>query len=164
MRWTKHIPNNFNHRTSIFGNACFYKIFIINLNLQPVSKVLSLFSFCCLLLTTYQIPTILRMTAIFLFCLQQIDQNKTKPQEDSLWLLLSHVCSGVRTNLKSYQNFSCVSLLFHYIDNLLTNLMMSSRWNFPARAKPSYEGSEPSQAQLGTSIFELKLSWQYVHH
>ena len=42
------------------------------------------FSFCCLLLTTYQIPTILRMTAIFLFCLQQIDQNKTKPQGDSL--------------------------------------------------------------------------------
>jgi hypothetical protein len=30
---------------------------------------------------------------------------------------------------------------------------MSSSWNFPARASPSYEGSEPSR---GTLIFELK--------
>ena len=37
-------------------------------------------------------------------------------------------------------------------------LEMSSSWNFPARASPSYEGSEPS---WGTSIFELKPSWQY---
>ena len=94
-------------------NACFYKMFIINLSLEPVSKVLSLFLVvaCCLLVTTYQTPTILRMTAIFLFCLQQIDQNKTKPQGDSLWLLLSHVCSGVRANLKSYQNFLCISAI-----------------------------------------------------
>jgi hypothetical protein len=37
---------------------------------------------------------------------------------------------------------------------------MSSSWNFPAQAEPSYEGSEPSQAELGTSIFELKPSWR----
>ena len=28
-------------------------------------------------------------------------------------------------------------------------LEMSSSWNFPARASPSYEGSEPSRAKLG---------------
>ena len=35
--------------------ACFYKIFIINLNLEPVSKVLSLFLIvaCCLLRTKF---------------------------------------------------------------------------------------------------------------
>ena len=38
------------------------------------------------------------------------------------------------------------------------SLEMSSSWNFPARASPSYEGSEPSR---GTSIFELKPSWNF---
>ena len=28
------------------------------------------------------------------------------------------------------------------------NIVMSSSWNFPARASPSYEGSEPSRAEL----------------
>ena len=36
--------------------------------------------------------------------------------------------------------------------------MMSSSWNFPTWAEPSYEGSEPS---WGTLIFELKPSWHY---
>ena len=49
--------------------------------MEAVSKLLSLFTFSCLLLTTYQILTILKMTAIFLFCLQQIDQNKTYHKE-----------------------------------------------------------------------------------
>ena len=35
-------------------------------------------------------------------------------------MLLSHGRSGVRANLKSYQNFLWIFLLFHYIDNLLT--------------------------------------------
>ena len=36
-------------------------------------------------------------------------------------------------------------------------LEMSSSWNFPARASPSYEGSEPSRAEpsWGTSIFMI---------
>ena len=39
-----------------------------------------------------------------------------------------------------------------------SSVVMSSSWNFPARASPSYEGSEPS---WGTLIFELKPSWQF---
>jgi hypothetical protein len=34
-------------------------------------------------------------------------------------------------------------------------VVMSSSWNFPARASPSYEKFEPSRAKLGTSICEL---------
>ena len=34
---------------------------------------------------------------------------------------------------------------------------MSPSWTFPARAEPSYGSSDPSR---GTSIFELKPSWQ----
>ena len=40
-------------------------------------------------------------------------------------------------------------------------LVMGSSWIFPARASPSYEGSEPSQAELGHFDFraetELKI-------
>ena len=38
---------------------------------------------------------------------------------------------------------------------------MSSSWNFPAQASPSCEVSGSSEPELGTSIFELKLSWQH---
>ena len=40
---------------------------------------------------------------------------------------------------------------------------MSPSWKFPARAEPSYKGSEPSRAEpsWGTSIFELKPSCQF---
>ena len=49
------------------------------------------------------------------------------------------------------------------LSKVLTKLVeMSSSWNFPARASSSHEGSEPSWSELswGTSIFELKPSWQ----
>jgi hypothetical protein len=41
---------------------------------------------------------------------------------------------------------------------------MSPSWNFPARAEPSYEGSEPSRAEpsWGTLISELKPSWKKI--
>ena len=35
-------------------------------------------------------------------------------------------------------------------------LEMSSSWNFPARAEPSYEGSEPSRAELGHFNFRAE--------
>ena len=42
---------------------------------------------------------------------------------------------------------------------------MSPSWNFPARAEPSYEGSEPSRAKLGHFNFraesELKIPTKY---
>ena len=33
---------------------------------------------------------------------------------------------------------------------------MSPSWNFPARAEPSYEGSEPSRAELGLFNFRAE--------
>ena len=36
------------------------------------------------------------------------------------------------------------------------NLEMSLSWNFPARASPSYEGSKPSQAELGHFNFRAE--------
>ena len=33
---------------------------------------------------------------------------------------------------------------------------MGSSWNFPARASPSYEGSEPSRAELGHFNFRAE--------
>ena len=43
---------------------------------------------------------------------------------------------------------------------------MSPSWNFPARAEPSYEGSEPSRAELGHFNFraetELKILTIYL--
>ena len=35
-------------------------------------------------------------------------------------------------------------------------LEMSSSWNFPARASPSCEGSEPSRAELGHYNFRAE--------
>ena len=35
-------------------------------------------------------------------------------------------------------------------------LVMSPSWNFPARAEPSYEGSEPSRAELGNFNFRAE--------
>ena len=35
-------------------------------------------------------------------------------------------------------------------------VVMSPSWNFPARAEPSYEGSEPSQAELGHFNFRAE--------
>ena len=46
-------------------------------------------------------------------------------------------------------------------DVRLDTIEMSSSWNFPARASPGYEGSEPI---LGTSIFELKPSKKILKH
>jgi hypothetical protein len=53
---------------------------------------------------------------------------------------------------KLYQTFKKVGK--YYL------IVMSPSQNFPAQAEPSYEGSEPSQAELswGTSISELKPS------
>ena len=41
-------------------------------------------------------------------------------------------------------------------ENNIYNLVMSSSWNFPARASPSCEGSEPSQAELGHFNFRAE--------
>ena len=35
-------------------------------------------------------------------------------------------------------------------------LEMSSSWNFPVRAEPSYEGSKPSRAELGHFNFRAE--------
>ena len=35
-------------------------------------------------------------------------------------------------------------------------LEMSSSWNFPAQGSPSYEGSEPSRAELGHFNFRAE--------
>ena len=35
-------------------------------------------------------------------------------------------------------------------------LVMSPSWNFPARAEPNYEGSEPSRAELGHFNFRAE--------
>ena len=42
------------------------------------------------------------------------------------------------------------------INKLTYKVEMSSSWNFPARASPSYEGSEPSQAKLGHFNFQAE--------
>ena len=49
------------------------------------------------------------------------------------------------------------------MNSTLDSLEMGSSWNFPARASPSYESSELSWAEprSGTSIFELKSSWNF---
>ena len=39
---------------------------------------------------------------------------------------------------------------------IVVNLEMSSSWNFPARASPSYEGAEPSRAELGHFNFRAE--------
>ena len=36
---------------------------------------------------------------------------------------------------------------------------MSSSWNYPTRASPSYESSEPSQAELGPQQVQVDLSY-----
>ena len=43
-------------------------------------------------------------------------------------------------------------------------IVMSPSWNFPARAEPSYEGSEPSRAELGHFNFraETELDFFYI--
>ena len=38
----------------------------------------------------------------------------------------------------------------------MLNVEMGSSWNFPARASPSYEGSEPSRAELGHINFRAE--------
>ena len=47
----------------------------------------------------------------------------------------------------------------------VATVVMSPSWNFPARAEPSYEGSEPSRAKLGHFNFraesELKIPTKY---
>ena len=37
------------------------------------------------------------------------------------------------------------------------SLEMGSSWNFSARASPSYEGSEPSQAKMGHINFRAEI-------
>ena len=39
---------------------------------------------------------------------------------------------------------------------MVISLVMSPSWNFPARAEPSYEGSELSQAELGHFNFRAE--------
>jgi hypothetical protein len=46
--------------------------------------------------------------------------------------------------------------LFNTLQSLLP-YQMSSSWNFPARAEPSYKGSEPSQAELGHFNFRAEI-------
>jgi hypothetical protein len=52
----------------------------------------------------------------------------------------------------------CISIVIMYL--LTTGIprlvVMSPSWNFPARAEPSYEGSEPSQAELGHFNFRAE--------
>ena len=38
----------------------------------------------------------------------------------------------------------------------MDSLVMGSSWNFPAQASSSYEGSEPSQAELGHFNFRAE--------
>ena len=38
---------------------------------------------------------------------------------------------------------------------------MGSSWNFPARASPSYEGSEPSRAELGHFNFRAETELKF---
>ena len=40
---------------------------------------------------------------------------------------------------------------------------MSSSWNFLARASPSYEGSEPSRAELGHFNFRAEIELIYLN-
>ena len=61
------------------------------------------------------------------------------------WLLRALISS------KIFLNYSFEDLLIH-VGLVFTQLVvMSSSWNFPARAEPSWS----------TSIFELKPSWHY---
>ena len=41
---------------------------------------------------------------------------------------------------------------------------MSPSWNFPAQAEPSYEGSEPSQAELGHFNFRAESELTKYHN
>ena len=43
----------------------------------------------------------------------------------------------------------------------LSIIEMSSSWNFPARASPSYEGSEPSRAELGHFNFRAQTELKF---
>ena len=75
-----------------------------------------------------------------------------------IWQIVSDIFSYSLMNNKWTEQKNCISVkgIFY-----MPFLVMSSSWNFPARASPSSEGSELSRAELGTSIFELKPSWQY---
>ena len=72
----------------------------------------------------------------------------------------------------SFSNFSCGFLNPNYFFQFEFNcsnvyrLVMSPSWNFPARAEPSYEDSEPSQAELGHFNFraETELKTNFFSH
>ena len=49
---------------------------------------------------------------------------------------------------------------FHRRDLKLL-VVMSFSWNFPARAEPSYEGSKPSQAELGHFNFQAETELKF---
>ena len=55
--------------------------------------------------------------------------------------------------------FEKIQILFK--GNLLE---MSSSWNFPARASPSYEVSEPSRAELGHFNFRAETELNFFKH
>ena len=57
------------------------------------------------------------------------------------------------------QNRDFRKLLNEIIRDL--NLVMGSSWIFPARASPSYEGSEPSQAELGHFDFRAETELKF---
>ena len=52
-----------------------------------------------------------------------------------------------------YERITFVFLNQNHFTQLL---VMSPSWNFPTRAKPSYEGSKPSQAEQGQFSFRAE--------
>ena len=48
-------------------------------------------------------------------------------------------------------------------DNSMEFLVMGSSWNFPARGSPSYESSEPSQAELGHFNFRAETELKFFY-
>ena len=58
------------------------------------------------------------------------------------------------SQLFSFCAGKCIDI--RYIDKWLNSLVMSPSWNFPAQAEPSYEGSKPSQAELGHFNFRAE--------
>ena len=89
-------------------------------------------------------------TSGFWLCIFTSQWTQTLSESE---LKISQFCNFTLSEVDLRFSYFC-----HFKRHLLYLLEMSSSWNFPARASPSYESSEPS---WGISISELKPSWIY---
>ena len=76
------------------------------------------------------------------------------------WHFQRELLALPKTKLSQFLTISTRKMAITHYSKVGQLLVMSPSRNFPARAEPSYEGSEPSRAEpsWGTLIFELKPS------